>query len=154
MLVLVLVIGVGVSVGVSVTIYYITHTYIYHIILIIIFQIQVVEVIGYLQLYQEKQFILNLNQSRKYLRVSTIITIITTISNTHSYTNNITLILILSMNLITGEIDTQTEVDEFGVWDKQDGWVLPVTGTVVARARWKKSLKFAHCPSCKGMYVV
>ena len=48
------------------------------------------------------------------------------------------------MNLITGEIDTQTEVDEFGVWDKQDGWVLPVTGTVVARARWKKSLKFIN----------
>lgn len=47
--------------------------------------------------------------------------------------------------------ETQTHYDDFGVWDKQDGWVmLPISGTVVARNRWKKSIQYASCPSCKG----
>jgi hypothetical protein len=50
----------------------------------------------------------------------------------------------------TAEMVTQTEVDEHGVWDKQDGWFLPVSGTRLARQRWKSGLHFASCPQCKG----
>ena len=46
--------------------------------------------------------------------------------------------------------ETQTQVDEYGVWDKQDGWVMPISGTAVARSRWRQGLHFAACPSCKG----
>jgi hypothetical protein len=45
---------------------------------------------------------------------------------------------------------TQTQVDEYGIWDKQDGWNLPISGTVIARQQWRRALTFASCPSCKG----
>ena len=45
---------------------------------------------------------------------------------------------------------SQTEVDEQGLWDKQDGWSLPVTGTLVARQRWRAAIRFSKCPKCKG----
>lgn len=44
----------------------------------------------------------------------------------------------------------QTEVDESGIWDKQDGWTLPISGTIVARRRWREAIKFAKCPKCRG----
>ncbi len=46
---------------------------------------------------------------------------------------------------------TQTEVDEHGLWDRQDGWVLPISGTVIARRRWRDARAFVKCPSCRGI---
>lgn len=46
---------------------------------------------------------------------------------------------------------TQTQVDEYGIWDKSDGWILPISGTVVARQQWRRAIKFAKCPNCKGI---
>ena len=51
--------------------------------------------------------------------------------------------------LVTSE--TQTEVDENGLWDKQDGWSLPITGTLIARYRWRQAILFSRCPSCRGI---
>ena len=51
----------------------------------------------------------------------------------------------------TNEMSTQTEVDDFGLWHKQDGWTLPISGTILARNLWKKACRFATCPSCKGI---
>jgi len=48
-------------------------------------------------------------------------------------------------------VETQTEVDENGLWDKQDGWTLPISGTIIARKRWKKAIEFSKCPSCHGI---
>lgn len=48
-------------------------------------------------------------------------------------------------------VGTQTEVDDFGLWDKQDGWVFPISGTIIARNQWKRACRFANCPSCKGV---
>ena len=45
---------------------------------------------------------------------------------------------------------SQTEVNEQGLWDKQDGWTLPVTGTLTARQRWRAAMRFSKCPKCKG----
>lgn len=50
----------------------------------------------------------------------------------------------------TAEMHTQTQVDEHGIWDKQDGWFLPVSGTRQARIRWRAALNFASCPQCRG----
>lgn len=47
--------------------------------------------------------------------------------------------------------ETQTDIDDFGVFDKQDGWVLPISGTVAVRNRWRRAMKFAGCPNCKGI---
>jgi hypothetical protein len=41
-------------------------------------------------------------------------------------------------------------VDEQGIWDKTDGWNMPISGTVVARQRWREAIKYAKCPNCKG----
>lgn len=49
-----------------------------------------------------------------------------------------------------GENSTQTEVDDQGIWDKQGGWIMPISGTVIARNRWRQATKFAACPSCRG----
>jgi len=46
---------------------------------------------------------------------------------------------------------SQTEYDDFGAWDRQSGWTLPISGTVKARNRWRKSLLYATCPSCRGL---
>jgi predicted nucleic acid-binding Zn-ribbon protein len=47
---------------------------------------------------------------------------------------------------------TQTEVnDDDGLWDRQDGWILPVSSYIIARARWRASLNFVTCPSCRGI---
>ena len=46
---------------------------------------------------------------------------------------------------------SQTEVDECGIWDKTDGWTLPISGTVLARQQWRRAILFAKCPSCKGI---
>ena len=45
----------------------------------------------------------------------------------------------------------QTEVDELGLWDKKDGWILPITGTLLARQRWRRACEFAKCPQCRGI---
>jgi len=45
---------------------------------------------------------------------------------------------------------SQTEVDEHGLWDKADGWNMPISGTVVARRRWREAIKYAKCPKCRG----
>lgn len=47
--------------------------------------------------------------------------------------------------------ETQTQVDEQGLWDVSDGWTLPVTKTALVRQKWRQAMKFASCPSCKGM---
>ena len=49
------------------------------------------------------------------------------------------------------EADTQTDVDDFGVFDRREGWVLPISGTVAVRNRWKRGMRFAGCPHCKGI---
>ena len=46
---------------------------------------------------------------------------------------------------------SQTEVDDHGIWDKQDGWTLPISGTVLARQQWRRAIMFAKCPSCRGI---
>lgn len=46
---------------------------------------------------------------------------------------------------------TQTLVDEHGLWDKQDGWILPISNSRLARQRWRLSINFASCPSCRGV---
>ena len=51
----------------------------------------------------------------------------------------------------TANMSIQTEVDDLGLWDKKDGWVLPITGTLLARQRWRRALEFAKCPQCKGI---
>lgn len=51
----------------------------------------------------------------------------------------------------TSSVEVQTEFDDFGIWDKKDGWILPISGTAIARNRWRRSLRFAACPSCKGI---
>lgn len=48
-------------------------------------------------------------------------------------------------------VGTQTEVDDFGLWHKQDGWIFPISGTIIARNQWKRAGRFASCPSCKGV---
>jgi hypothetical protein len=53
--------------------------------------------------------------------------------------------------VVTATTGTQTEVDDFGLWHKQDGWVFPIAGTIVARNHWKRAGRFASCPSCKGV---
>jgi hypothetical protein len=49
------------------------------------------------------------------------------------------------------ENSCQTEIDDDGFWDVRKGWTLPVTGTAVARNRWRDAFKFSTCPSCKGI---
>ena len=49
------------------------------------------------------------------------------------------------------DADTQTEVDEEGVWDRKDGWTLPIKGTIIARHRWREAYEFAKCPGCHGV---
>jgi hypothetical protein len=49
------------------------------------------------------------------------------------------------------DMETQTEVDDFGVFHRQDGWVLPISGTAAVRNRWHRATKFAGCPHCKGI---
>jgi hypothetical protein len=49
------------------------------------------------------------------------------------------------------ESSTQTEYDDFGAWDRQSGWTLPISGTVKARNRWRRSLLYGSCPSCRGV---
>lgn len=46
---------------------------------------------------------------------------------------------------------TQTEYDDFGAWDRQSGWTLPISGTVRARNRWRRSMQYGSCPSCRGV---
>ena len=49
------------------------------------------------------------------------------------------------------ESSTQTEYDDFGAWDRQSGWTLPISGTVKARNRWRRALLYGSCPSCRGV---
>lgn len=46
---------------------------------------------------------------------------------------------------------SQTEYDDFGAWDRQSGWTLPISGTAKARNRWRRSLLYGSCPSCRGV---
>lgn len=46
----------------------------------------------------------------------------------------------------------QTDVsEEDGLWDKQDGWILPISSHVLARKRWRQAINFATCPACRGV---
>lgn len=52
----------------------------------------------------------------------------------------------------TADACQQTEVsEEDGLWDKQDGWMMPLSKTRAIRSLWRKSLQFASCPSCRGV---
>ena len=51
----------------------------------------------------------------------------------------------------TKESSTQTQVDEMGLWDKQDGWVLPISSSEEARKKWRMAFRVATCPQCKGV---
>lgn len=48
------------------------------------------------------------------------------------------------------ESGTQTAATNEGLWDAQNGWVLPISTTALARSRWRKCINFARCPACKG----
>eukprot|EP01039_Chlorochromonas_danica_P003632 gene3632-3977_t len=48
------------------------------------------------------------------------------------------------------ESATQTAATNEGLWDAQNGWVLPISTTALARSRWRKCINFARCPACKG----
>mmetsp|Transcript_13000 Transcript_13000/g.19601 ORF Transcript_13000/g.19601 Transcript_13000/m.19601 type:complete len:1143 (-) Transcript_13000:175-3603(-) len=50
----------------------------------------------------------------------------------------------------TSDAETQTEVDDFGAFDRQNGWTLPIKGTVLARNLWRRASRYALCPSCRG----
>ena len=54
------------------------------------------------------------------------------------------------IHILKVEKAQQTEVDENGLWDKQDGWTMPISATRVIRSRWRAALDFARCPSCRG----
>lgn len=47
--------------------------------------------------------------------------------------------------------ECQTEALDCGLFDKRDGWVLPISKNAVARNHWRRALNFAHCSSCKGI---
>ena len=44
----------------------------------------------------------------------------------------------------------QTEVNDDGLWQKQDGWIVNVDEDVLARALWRRAMRYVGCPSCKG----
>lgn len=45
----------------------------------------------------------------------------------------------------------QTQVTDVGLWDKQDGWVMPISQTARIRLLWRKAMRFAACPACRGV---
>lgn len=45
---------------------------------------------------------------------------------------------------------SQTAATEDGLWDQQNGWILPISSTTIARNRWRNVINFARCPACKG----
>lgn len=47
---------------------------------------------------------------------------------------------------------TQTEIDfeEEGLWDKQHGWILPISKNCLIRKKWRQVLNYSRCPSCHG----
>ena len=47
--------------------------------------------------------------------------------------------------------ECQTEALDNGLFDKRDGWILPISKNAVARNHWRRALNFAHCSSCKGI---
>lgn len=47
--------------------------------------------------------------------------------------------------------ESQTTYTDFDIFDKQDGWFLPISGTASARIKWRRALNFATCPSCRGV---
>jgi hypothetical protein len=59
--------------------------------------------------------------------------------------------IIMTKPIKTLDAETQTEVDDFGVWDKQRGWCLPITGTALSRNAWRRAIQYASCPSCRGV---
>jgi hypothetical protein len=59
-------------------------------------------------------------------------------------------VLMLKTSKVFSDGSTQTEVDEYGLWDKQDGWSMPLTHTRDIRRRWREGMRFAGCPSCRG----
>ena len=47
---------------------------------------------------------------------------------------------------------SQTVVDpETAMWDKQNGWILPISKTARIRQLWRESIRFGSCPSCRGV---
>jgi hypothetical protein len=49
------------------------------------------------------------------------------------------------------DMGTQTEVDDLGLWDVADGWVLPISKSVEVRRKWRRAFEFARCPNCRGV---
>ncbi|KAJ1409261.1 hypothetical protein B484DRAFT_403258 [Ochromonadaceae sp. CCMP2298] len=47
--------------------------------------------------------------------------------------------------------ECQTEVTVEGIWDKKDGWTMPISKTALIRARWRRGMRFAACPACRGV---
>ena len=45
---------------------------------------------------------------------------------------------------------SQTEVNDDGLWQRQDGWVINVDEDVLAKALWRRAIRFAACPCCQG----
>jgi hypothetical protein len=45
----------------------------------------------------------------------------------------------------------QTQVTETGLWDKQDGWIMPISQTARIRNLWRRGMKFAACRACRGV---
>lgn len=55
----------------------------------------------------------------------------------------------------SGDSSTQTVATDDGLWDKADGWILPISKNAVARNQWRRAMNFAHCKSCKGgIYLI
>jgi len=41
-------------------------------------------------------------------------------------------------------------VNDDGLWQKQDGWVINTDEDVLAKALWRRAIRFVSCPCCKG----
>jgi len=48
------------------------------------------------------------------------------------------------------ENSCQTETNCDGLWQKQDGWIVSTSDDVLARALWRRAVRYASCPCCKG----
>jgi len=48
------------------------------------------------------------------------------------------------------DASSQTEVNDDGLWQKQDGWVVQTSEDVLARALWRRAIRYASCPCCQG----
>ena len=49
------------------------------------------------------------------------------------------------------EVGVQTELDDDGLWDKQNGWPVQVSSLVLVKLMWRRGARFAACPACRGV---